>query len=481
MSIYITTAIPYVNSSPHIGFALELVQADALCRYYRWRGEDVFLLTGSDDNAFKNVISAREHGIDVAEFVDRNSGAFQNLSRELGVSYNNFIRTSGTQHHQSVHQFWRNLNSNDLYRKNYNGLYCFGCEDFLSPKDLVDGLCPEHLAPPTPVAEKNYFFRLSKYQLQLEKLIENNVIEIYPEHCRNEVLTFIRNGLHDISISRSAERIDNWGIPVPGDPDQVIYVWIDALINYLSGLGYNDSDCWRKYWREDSLKIHVIGKNVWKFHAVYWPALLLSAGLPLPNKIFIHGFFTVNGRKIGKSLGNGVDPTPIIRDFGADAVRYYLLSAGQPFNDCDFSLEKLTSAYNTNLANGIGNLFSRLIKLSRQSKVPVRQLTTSSAFLEKQAANVESFRFNTALNFIRDEITSINREIDQQKPWEAIKRCDILTLERILPDWLNRLHGIADLLTPFTPECVEKIKIALQRPDNCPVEQLFPRIKSSNG
>ncbi len=477
MNVYITTTVPYVNSKPHIGFALELAQADALCRYYRLQGEDVFFQTGSDDNAFKNVISAKNNGVPVADLVDLNSAAFRELSQALEISYDSFIRTSGEKHRQGVNRFWRQLNPSDLYQRDYTGLYCFGCEDFLQEKELVNGLCPEHRTAPAAIAEKNYFFRLSKYQSQLEELIAGNVIAIYPERCKNEVLAFIRGGLRDISVSRSAARVDNWGIPVPDNPDQIIYVWIDALINYISGLGYGYGNEYGKYWNRDSLKIHVIGKNVWKFHAIYWPALLLSAGLPLPDKIFVHGFCTVNGQKIGKSLGNGIDPAAIIRSYGVEALRYYLLEAVQPFNDCDFSTEKLITEYNAHLANGIGNLFSRLLILGRKSNYCYAPEKPLSAIDRQYARGVECFRFDDVLNQIRDAVTAVNREIDQEKPWELLKKNEVSRIHQLLSGWYGRLDRIGDQLTPFLPRCSAKIKNSLRDVEHFAGEQLFPRIK----
>ena len=476
MKVYITTTIPYVNSRPHIGFALELAQADALCRYYRRRGDEVFFQTGSDDNAFKNVISARNSGVEVAEFVDRNSAAFRELSQALDIAYDNFIRTSGPNHRRSVQRFWRNLNPEDLYWQDYTGLYCFGCEDFLQEKELVDGVCPEHRVAPAAIAERNCFFRLSKYQSRLEQLIADDVIAIRPERCRNEVLAFIRSGLRDISVSRSAERVAHWGIPVPDHADQIIYVWIDALINYLSGLGYDDAENYRKYWNRDTLKIHVIGKTVWKFHAVYWPALLLSAGLPLPDRIFVHGFLTVNGRQIGKSLGNGIDPTAVIRDYGADAVRYYLLEAVQPFNDCDFSVENLVAVYNSQLANGIGNLCGRVRALGEKCRyrhAPAAEPQTEPSYAE----SVERFRFDEALDQIRDEVAAVNREIDRARPWELLKVGETHLLHRLLSGWYDRLDRIADRLAPCLPECAVRIEAMLHDAAELPVKPLFPRLK----
>jgi methionyl-tRNA synthetase len=364
--LYITTSIPYVNAAPHVGFALELVQADVIARLNRLRGKATRFQTGSDENAIKNVLAAAEQGLDPAEFVHRNTQRFRDLTRALNISTDDFIRTTEARHQQGVREFWRRLRPQDLYRKAYQGLYCTGCEDFYLPKDLVDGCCPEHRTRPVEVAEENYFFRLSSYQQQLAGLLESGVIQVVPDTRRNEVLKFIYGGLQDISVSRTTARTGGWGITVPGDSSQTIYVWIDALINYVSGPGLGGGDAWRHWWDADCHKVHVIGKNVWKFHAVYWPALLLSAGLPLPNTIVVHGFVTAEGRKIGKSLGNVVDPFELVERFGADAIRYYLLRAIPAFDDGDFSAQRLQRLYQADLANGIGNLVSRLVLVQRE-------------------------------------------------------------------------------------------------------------------
>ena len=361
--IYVTTSIPYVNAAPHVGFALELAQADAIARFHRLCGREVRFQTGTDENAIKNVLAAAEQNLTTQELVDRNSQRYRGLLTALHISADEFIRTTEARHRRGVHALWQSLRDGDIYRRTYRGLYCTGCEDFYLEKDLAGGCCPEHGTRPVEVAEENYFFRLSAYQRQIEELLESRRLRVVPETRRNEVLSFVRRGLADISVSRPAGRTGSWGIHVPGDDSQVVYVWIDALVNYISGLGLGSGDDWRPWWSDDVEKIHVIGKNVWKFHAIYWPALLLSAGLPLPNEIVVHGFLTAEGRKIGKSLGNAVDPFGCIETFGADAVRYYLLRAIPPFDDGDFSPVRLHHLYNTDLANGLGNLVSRLTTL----------------------------------------------------------------------------------------------------------------------
>ncbi len=273
MKHVITTSIPYVNSRPHVGFALELVQADVAARFHRLTGDSVRFQTGTDDNAFKNVISARERGIETKTFVDRNADSFRALSHKLNISHDRFIRTTSPEHHSGVRRLLSGLAEGDLYRNDYEGLYCIGCEDFVQPGELVDGCCSEHRKPPGPISETNWFFRLSRYQEEIGNLISSGVIEIVPDWRKAEILNFVRSGLRDISVSREATRLDDWGVKVPEDPSQIVYVWIDALINYVSGLAYGRDESWKEWWNSDVEKTHIIGKNVWKFHAVYWPAL----------------------------------------------------------------------------------------------------------------------------------------------------------------------------------------------------------------
>ncbi len=279
--VYITTAIPYVNGSPHIGFALELVQADVIARYNRLIGNETILQTGTDENAFKNVLSAQALGVPTEELVAKNARLFCRLAESLNISFDSFVRTTDDSHKRGATLLWQQCRSEDIYTKSYEGLYCSGCEDFFLEKELVNGCCADHGIPPVKTSETNYFFQLSAYQEVLEHLIKDDIIKIIPLSRKNLVLSFIRSGLHDFSISRSSQRSGGWGITVPGDPTQTIYVWIDALANYISGLGYGSTESWRNFWSSDTLKIHVIGKNVWKFHAVYWPAILLSAGTSL--------------------------------------------------------------------------------------------------------------------------------------------------------------------------------------------------------
>ncbi len=470
---YVTTSIPYVNGAPHVGFALELVQADAIARYRRLLGEEVRLQTGADENAYKNVLSAREAGVDTASFVSGNSENFRRLCTALNVEIDDFLRTTERRHERAVQVLWQQLRAGDLYRREYSGLYCTGCEDFYLERDLVDGVCPDHGARPLAVEEENYFFRLSSYQAQLEELLRSRQINIVPEVRRNEVLRFVESGLRDISVSRSARRLQGWGIVVPGDDDQRIYVWIDALINYLSGPGFGAGENWRRWWDDDVHKIHVIGKNVWKFHAIYWPALLLSAGLTLPDEIVVHGFLTENGEKISKSRGRSLDPFALIERLGAEALRYYLLRGVPPFGDGDFSNERLQALYNADLANGLGNLASRLTTLgARAGCEPLRAVAIGAA----PQGYIEAFNshaFDRALGVLWLEVGRLNRAIEQAKPWEVLHRGE--PIGSTVEPWLGDLYRLAYWLHPFLPQTSEKIGAALR--EGRLLRNLFPRIK----
>ncbi|MDP1710761.1 MAG: methionine--tRNA ligase [candidate division WWE3 bacterium] len=471
---YVTTAIPYVNAAPHIGFALEIVQTDVLARYHRPVGDDTYFLTGTDENALKNVQAAEKAGVPVKEFVDRNSQRFEDLKGALNLSFDDFIRTTEDRHIRGAQKLWQACDPDDIYKKNYRGLYCVGCEQFYTEKELIDGKCPEHDTAPETVEEENYFFRLSKYQKQLEELIESDELKIVPLSRKNEVLSFIKQGLEDFSISRSVKRAKGWGIPVPGDDTQIIYVWFDALTNYITGLGYaNDGEKFKKYWLENPHRTHVIGKGILRFHAVYWPAMLLSAKLPPPTEIFVHGYLTVEGQKISKSLGNVVDPFALAKKYGADPVRYYLLAKFSPFEDGDFSERKLKETYNADLANGLGNLVSRVAKLAEgiETKYEVKSLKENGLYHKA----LEKFRFDEAIGLVWSEIAELNRYINDQKPWEK----EGPNLDKDLQHLTSNILHLTSLIEPFLPETSQKIKdqfsgkIAAAKP-------LFPRLRDAS-
>ncbi len=474
-TIYISTSIPYVNSKPHIGHAQELVQADVIARYNRLLGNTVYFQTGTDDNAFKNVLSARKEGVSTRTLVDRNAQHFIRLGDRLNISSDRFIRTTDTDHTAGVHRLWQQLDKGDLDLRPYRGRYCDGCEDFLQEGELIDGRCPDHDTKPLEVAESNYFFNLSGYQDRIGDLLDSGNIRVVPEKRKNEILSFIRSGIHDISVSRDAGRSGGWGIGVPEDPSQTIYVWIDALINYISGIGYGTGDDWSGLWNEHTRKIHVIGKDIWKFHCVYWPALLISAGLPLPDTILIHGFITVNGRKISKSLGNAVDPFAYVTEYGADAVRYYLLRAISPFEDGDFSPEGLKGRYNSDLANGLGNLVKRLATLWEKGGCGSVPAFGTPDAPEGYHAHLAAYEFNKALIALWAVIGETNRDIDSKRPWELLKSGDLDGLQRQLSGWFGRLYTIAYWLEPFLPATSRTVLDLLSRGPDAD-GSLFPRV-----
>ena len=460
---YITTAIPYVNGAPHIGHAYEFVITDVIARYHRLLGDDTLLLTGADENALKNVQAAEKLGITTQELCDQNSEKFRNLFDLLGAKYDVFQRSSNKETHWPGSQkLWELCNeSGDIYKKSYRGLYCVSCELFYSPEELVEGFCPIHKSKPDEVEEENYFFKLSKYQDQLLELIESDKIKIYPSFRKNETLAFIKQGLEDISISRSNERAKNWGVPVPEDNSQRMYVWFDALDIYQTGIGFGtDQEKYEKYWPAN---LHVIGKDIFRFHTIYWPAILLSAKLNLPKEILIHGFLNIGGEKMSKTLGNIVDPFEFIEnlkkqkvELAADALRYYLLT--QPiFDDGDFSEENFKEVYTANLANGLGNLVARVAKLCETNNITAPEFSAKGGpapgWDPKMTIHLEAYKFNEALNHIWGEITEADKKVNEEKPWEL----EGDKARGVLLDLVSRIQHVAFNLQPFLPETAEKI------------------------
>ncbi len=478
---YITTSIVYTNADPHIGFAEESIQADVLARWHRALEEDVYFLTGTDEHGSKIAKKAKELNKNPQDFVDEISQKVKELAGVLNLSNNDFIRTTDKKRHWPVvEKVWKKLEENgDLYKKKYEGLYCIGCETFVKEKDLEDGKCSIHKKDLEIVEEENYFFKLSKYQDEIKERIEKDELKIIPETRKNEVLGFIRQGLEDISFSRSKEKLE-WGIPVPGDDSQVMYVWADALSNYISALDYDDGDKFKKYWPVD---VHCIGKDILKFHALIWPAMLLSLGIDLPKKIFVHGFIGVNGQKMSKSLGNVVDPFELVKKYGTDAVRYYLLREIPSAGDGDFTYEKFEQRYNSDLASGIGNLLARVRTMAESvgfkngniKDVEPEIIKTQETY--KKA--LEEFKFNEALKSIWDLISFCDRYIEREKPWERQKNS-----AKTLDNLLIVLDNIVELLEPFLPETSEKIKKEIARKNgkfsNPKSEVLFPRLGLDN-
>ncbi len=364
---YITTTIPYANAPPHIGFALEIIQADVLTRWHKRKGEDVFFLTGTDEHGSKNYQTAKKEGLSTQQFVNRNSEKFRELTKVLNISNSYFIRTTDKKiHWPGVIEMWKILfKKGDIYKKNYVGNYCSGCERFVTDKDLVDGKCPDHLSLKIErISEENYFFKLSKYSSKIIELIKKDKLKIYPKKFKNDFLSLIKNGLQDVSFSRSKEILP-WGVPVPGDENQILYVWGDALTNYLTGIGFPDKK-YKKYWPAD---VHVVGKDMLRFHTGIWPGMLLSAKIPLPKQVIVHGFLTVNGKKMSKSFGNVIDPIYLAKTYGADSLRYFLMRKIPFGDDGDFSEKALKESHNGELANKLGNLISRVSGLIEKNSL----------------------------------------------------------------------------------------------------------------
>lgn len=477
---FITNAIPYVNAEPHIGHALEFVQSDVIRRYHQVLGDETLLLCGGDENAIKNVQAAEEAGVSVQSFVNKNTELFYQLSKKLNVQFDVWQKGSDAKHHLSSQKLWELCAKNgDIYKKKYTQLYCVGCELFYERSELNEkGECEEHPGKPLEeVSEENYFFKLSRYQDQVQKLIESGTLTIIPETRKNEALTFVGQGLSDISISRSNRRAKNWGVAVPDDPTQRIYVWFDALNIYQSGVGFGfDEETYKKWWPAD---LHVIGKGILRFHAVYWPAFLLSAKLPLPRSIFVHDYITVNGQKMSKTLGNVLDPLPLIEKYGADALRYYLLAKVSPFADGDFSKDKFKEVYNADLANGLGNLISRVAKLCESAHYTQMgsEKRVSAHLLEVEAYSeaLSEYRFNDALVFVWEKIRNLDQFIDREKPWDLLKHQD-RKINDVLSHAVDSLQEIAALLEPFLPETAKKIESQFKGPKIKSEKTLFPRI-----
>lgn len=474
---YITTAIPYVNAKPHIGFALEIVQADALARYHREAGDEVFFLTGTDENSLKNVQAAEKEGITTQELCDRNAGIFLGLKESLNLSFNSFIRTTEQRHILGAQKLWAACKAEDIYKKKYKGFYCVGCEAFYAAKDLADGLCPEHKTKPDLIEEENYFFKLSNYQDKLLKLIESDKYQVVPETKKNEITSFIKMGLEDFSISRSKERAHGWGVPVPGDEGQIMYVWFDALSNYITALNYaGDQKLFKQFWPAD---VHVVGKGVIRFHAVYWPAMLLSAGLELPHELFVHGYINVDGEKMSKSLGNVIDPFELVQQYGTDAVRYYLLKQVHPVEDSDFTIAKFEEVYNADLANGLGNLVARVSNMIEQSGLVIKNNNDLkhddiyNKYKENLDQHIVEYRFDRAISFINNFVTKCNRDIDMDKPW---KITDNKELEKFFSQYVYEIRNIASWLKPFLPATADKIITQFTAEKIVKGESLFPRI-----
>lgn len=467
---YLTTAIDYVNAPPHLGHAYEKIAADVIVRFQRLRGKEVFFLTGTDEHGIKIEKTAQGHGVAPKAYADEIVETFKAAWDFLDVRYNRFIRTTDADHYAVVAHLWRTLLAKgDIYKASYTGQYCTGCETFLTQRDLTDeGLCRNHQRPPEPVAEENYFFKLSQYKEALRKHLEAHPDFVQPDFRREEVLHML-DELEDISVSRSVKSV-TWGIPVPDDPGQVIYVWIDALSNYITGIGFQHDDTqFQKFWPAD---VHVIGKDILRFHAIYWPAMLLSAGVALPKTVFAHGFITLNDAKISKSLGNVVSPQSLAQHFeltSPDPIRYYLMTTTPFGQDGNFSMEDFKLKVNADLANNLGNLLNRALSMTEKyfdGQVPAVSaadweksllLADTERFAEAVAEAYEHFAFHTAADFVIGRADAANKLINESEPWNLFKSGDLGQLARVMVSVLEALRQVAIALYPITPTLAQGI------------------------
>ena len=474
-AFYVTTPIYYVNDRPHVGHAYSTVAADLLKRYHRLRGAQARMLTGLDEHGQKIERRARELGSEPQAFVDSMAAPFKEAWRELRCEHDDFIRTTEARHKEQVRELWKRLEAaGDIYLGEYEDWYCVGCESFKTEKELLEGkICPMHRKPVERIQEKSYFFRLSQYTDRLLTFYEENPLFVRPEGRFNEVRSFVREGLRDLSISRTSFR---WGVPVPGDPDHVMYVWLDALTNYISALGgpSEGADLFATFWAEDARQIHIVGKDILRFHAVYWPAFLMSAGLKVPTQVWAHGFLTVNGEKMSKSLGNFLPPGPLVDAFGSDVLRYYLMREVTFGQDGDFSHRHLIERYNGELANGLGNLLHRMVssivKKGLDGTVPKVDVAAlpemdralidvASEKAAEAARRYDEVAPHRALDTIWELVAAANRYVDQTEPWRLIKDPSQKTrLEEVCYVVLETLRWLSVMLWPVIPERCDRLR-----------------------
>ncbi|MBI4812752.1 methionine--tRNA ligase [Candidatus Falkowbacteria bacterium] len=492
---YITTPIYYVNDKPHIGHAYTTVLADVLARYHRLMGEEVFFSVGTDEHGAKIEAAAEQANKSPREFCDENAEAFKEAWRSLNISYDNFIRTTNPKHEKAVSNVLDYLYKKDfIYEGVYKGLYCRGCEQYKTDDDLVGGRCPDHQIEPEVMEEDSYFFRLSKFGAELGRSIADDKFKVEPAERKNEVLNFIRNGLQDISISRKKVK---WGVPLPfsaeggsasgGDKKFTTYVWIDAFLNYLTGLGWDGkkNSKWNKFganaskiqnsklsfWPPD---VQLMSKDILRVHATIWPALLLALKIPLPKKLYIHGFFTIDSQKMSKSVGNVIWPEQLVEKFGVDGARYLLMSSLAHGHDGDVSWEKMAEKYNTNLANGLGNLVSRVMNLAKGFNIAVRDGSLKIKS-EKARKLLDEIKLKEALDEIWKEVDWANKYVEETRLWELVK-ANKKEARKVLEELLAAIISVAESLKPFMPATAEKIIKILESGEMKKGEILFPRI-----
>lgn len=481
---YITTPLYYVNYRPHIGHAYTTLAADILARHLKSKGVKVFFQTGTDEHGGNIEKTAAAHNVEPKQWTDDITREFKDMWKTLGIEYDYFIRTTDENHKKQVQLiFEKMIASGDIYPGNYQGLYCSSCENFLDESELVEGKCPVHKKEPERINEESYFFRLSKYEQPLLKHYRENPSFLSPDYRANEIIRFVESGLKDISVSRTKV---SWGIPVKSNPKHTIYVWIDALTNYITGPGFDiekENHSFKEIWPAD---VHLMGKEIYRFHAVIWPAMLMSLGLPLPKKVYAHGWWTVEGEKMSKSRGNIIDPRDMVREYGLDAFRYFVFREVPFGQDGDFSLEAFRRRYNSELANDLGNLFSRTVNMinkyldcSMPEKPENSELFSRLLATRKEIdSDMENLQFSSALDKIWKNISALNKEVDSRKPWEMAKT-DTEHLKKFLHEMVWCLRLISSWISPFMPDTAAKMQMHLSVSDPLKekkkVEPIFPR------
>ncbi len=455
-NFYVTTSIPYVNSEPHIGFGMELVMADVLARYMRQYKTPVIYATGTDEHGGKIAEKAVENKVTPKQYADKVSQTFRDLLPLLNISNDRFVRTTDPAHEQRAQIIWKNL-AEYIYKSTYSGWYCVGHEEYF-PEQVVSankGVCPEHNRPYEQLKEDNYFFKLSAFTPKIKEALSTGTIQVVPEHRKNEILSLVNSGLDDISISRPKDKI-TWGIAVPGDATQVMYVWFEALMNYITVLGYPEHQDFKNFWPAN---VQVIGKDILRFHAAIWPAMLIGLGMPLPQMIYVHGFITIEDKKMSKTLGNVVAPKDIVARYGADAFRYFFTRHIPSYEDGDFTWDRLDAAYNNELADQLGNAVSRTAAMISQfQKGMIGDIPPAEHDVMAYRQAIESCRFDKALDEVWDQVRGLNQYIDEAKPWQLAKADDEDHLREVLAYMVGALLEIAILLVPFMPETAAKIE-----------------------
>jgi methionyl-tRNA synthetase len=478
-NIYISTSIPYATGKPHTGNVMDLIYADALARYHRMIGDEVMYSAGSDEHGYKIQQKAESLGVTPREFVDGNVKLIEQVNSEIYSSYTHFIRTDSDQHKTIVVLLWQKMASKgDIYKKDYEGWYCQGCEEFKTETIVKDtkGICPDHNLPYNRVNEVNYFFRLSKYQEDIKKLFKDKKFRVVPTHKQNEILSLINSGLDDISVSRPKSAV-SWGITVPGDDTQSVYVWFEALMNYITVLNYPDDDLFKKFWPTE---VQIVGKDNLRFHAAIYPAMLLSLGLPMLKNLFVHGHLTMNGRKMSKTTGNLLNADDVINIYGADALRFYILKHVPSYDDGDFSWEKFKRAYNTELADELGNLVSRLasmIKKYLNGQIGAFDISTHDD--EPYHKYMDNYQFDKAMDWTWRKVRDLNAYIEETKPWAIAKKGESDHLQSVLSNAVGDLLQVAEMLTPFLPKTAEAINITFASGSIADVGILFPKLEAS--